>query len=85
MNFLKKYENLNKKKAFLIITEILIWSGSAISPSTMSLKNPSIGILLTSSTALLTSSAILITNEYIGKLKLHYTKLRLDNFFYNSI
>ena len=42
----------------------------------MSLKNPSIGILLTSSTALLTSLAILITNEYISKLKLRYTKLR---------
>ena len=42
----------------------------------MSLINPSIGIVLTSSTALLTSIAILITNEYISKLKLRYTKLR---------
>ena len=42
----------------------------------MSLINPSIGIVLTSSTALLTSLAILITNEYISKLKLRYTKLR---------
>ena len=42
----------------------------------MSLLNPSIGIVLTSSTALLTSLAILITNEYISKLKLRYTKLR---------
>ena len=42
----------------------------------MSLKNPSNGIILTSSTALLTSFAILITNEYISKLKLRYTKLR---------
>ena len=41
----------------------------------MSLPNPSIGIVLTSSTALLTSLAILITNEYISKLKLRYTKL----------
>ena len=54
----------------------MIGSGSAISTSTMSLINPSIGILLTSSTALLTSLAILITNEYISKLKLPYTKLR---------
>ena len=60
----------------LIITEILIGSGSAIWTSTMSLKIPIIGILLTSSTALLTSLAILITNEYISKLKLRYTKLR---------
>ena len=54
----------------------MIGSGSAISTSTMSLINPSIGILLTSSTALLTSLAILITNEYISNLKLRYTKLR---------
>ena len=50
-------------------------SGSAISTSTMLLINPSIGIVLTSSTALLTSLAILITNDYISKLKLRYTKL----------
>ena len=54
----------------------MIGSGSAISTSTMSLINPSIGIVLTSSTALLTSLAILITNECISKLKLRYTKLR---------
>ena len=72
----KKYKSLNKKKVLLIITEILIGSGSAISTSTMSLLNPSIGIVLTSSTGLLTSLAILITNEYISKLKLRYTKLR---------
>ena len=59
----------------LIITEILIGSGSAISTSTRSIINPSIGIVSTSSTALLTSIAILITNEYITKLKLCYTKL----------
>ena len=72
----KKYKSLNKKKVLLIITEILVGSGSAISTSTMSIINPSIGIVLTSSTALLTSLAILITNEYISKLKLRYTKLR---------
>ena len=67
---------MNTKKVLLIITELLIGSGSAVSMSTMSLINPSIGIMLTSSTALLTSLAILITNEYISKLRLHYTKLR---------
>ena len=72
----KKYKSLNKKKVLLIITEILIGSGSAILTSTMSLIYPSIGIVLTSSTALLTSLASLITNEYISKLKLRYTKLR---------
>ena len=72
----KKHKSLNKKKILLIITEKLVGSGSAIGTSKMSLANPSIGILLTSSTALLTSLAILITNEYISKLKLRYTKLR---------
>ena len=42
----------------------------------MSLINPGIGIVLTSSTALLTGIAILITNEHISKLKIRYTKLR---------
>ena len=72
----KKYKSLNKKKALLIITETLIESGSSVSTSTMSLLNPSISRVLTSSTALLTSIAILITNEYISKLKLRYRKLR---------
>ena len=62
--FKKKYKSLNKRKVLLIISEIVIGSGSAVSTSAMSLINPSIGIVLTSSTALLTSRAILITNEY---------------------
>ena len=69
------YKPLNKKKILFFISEILIGSGSAISTSTMSIKIPSIGILLTSSTASLTSLAILITNEYNSNLKLRYTKL----------
>ena len=60
----------------LIITEILVGSGSAIGTSTMSSLNPIIGIVLPSSTALLTSIAILITNEYNSKLKIRFTKLR---------
>ena len=62
----KEYKSLNKKKILLIVSEILIGSGSAISTSTMSLINPSNGIVLTFSTAFLTSLAILITNEYIS-------------------
>ncbi len=81
-NYKKKYKSLNRKKVLLTITEILVGSGSAIGTSTMSLLNPSIGIVLTSSTALSTSLEILITNEYISKLKLRYTKLRdWINFF----
>ena len=67
---------MNKKKILLIITEILLGSGSAIGTSTMSLIDPSIGVVLTSSSALLTSIAILITNENISKLKVRYTELR---------
>ena len=72
----KKYKSLNKKKILLIITEILVGSESAIATSTMSLISPSIGVVLTSSSALLTSIAIVITNEYISKLKIRYTNLR---------
>ena len=72
----KKYKSLNKKKVLLIITEKLVGSGSAIGTLTMSLLNPSIGVVLTSSSALLTSLAILITNEDILKLKIRYTKLK---------
>ena len=54
----------------------MIGSRPAIGTSTMSLINPSIGVVLTSSSALLTSIVILITNEYISKLKIRYTKLR---------
>ena len=72
----KKYKNLNKKKVLLIITEILVGTGSAFGTSTMGLINPGVGIIISSSTALLTSIAILITNEYISKLKIRYTKLR---------
>ena len=72
----KKFTSLNKKKVIIIITEILLESGSAITTSTMSLLNQSIGLVLTCSTALLTSIAILKTNEYISKSNIRYTKFR---------
>ena len=61
----KIYKSLNKKKILLIITEILVGTGSAVGSSTMGLINPGAGIIVSSSTALLTSIAILKTNEYI--------------------
>ena len=60
----------------LVITEILIGSGSATGSSTMGLIDPGAGIIILSSTALLTSIAILITNEYISTLRIRYSKLR---------
>ena len=44
-SYKKKYKSINKKKILLIITEILVGSGSAISTSTMSIINPSIGLV----------------------------------------
>ena len=72
----KLYKSLNKKKILLIITEMLVGTGSAVGSSTMGLINPSLGIVISSSTAFLTSIAILITNEYISKMKIRYTKLK---------
>ena len=69
-------KSLNKMKILLIITEILVGTGSAVGSSTMGFINPSVGIVISSSTALLTSIAILITNQYISKLKTRYTNLR---------
>ena len=67
---------MNKKRTLLIITEILIRSGSATGSSTVGSVNPGAGIIISSSTAMLTSIAILMTNEDISKLKIRYTKLR---------
>ena len=66
----KKYKSLNKKKKLLIVTEILVGSGSVIGSPAMSIISPGPAIIISSSTALLTSIAILITNEYISKLKI---------------
>ena len=63
-------------KVLINIFEFFLRSGSAILTSTVSLANPSIGVKLTSSTALLTGIASLITNELISKLKIRFTKLR---------
>ena len=68
MNIIRRNVEYRVKKVILNITENLLGSGSAITTSNLSLVNPSVGIVLTSSTALLSSIAILITNEYISKL-----------------
>ena len=73
----KQHRILNKKKVLLYFTETFLGLGSAITTSTMSLLKTSFGIVLIFSTAPSTSFAILITNEYISKLKLRYSKLRV--------
>ena len=70
MNIIRRIINHQKKKVIKNITEILIESGSLISFSTLSMTNPSAGIIISSSTASLTSTAVLNTKEDISKLKI---------------
>ena len=72
----KKYKNLNKKKMFMILSEILIGVGglSVSSGLTISGIAPA-GMITTSGISFLTSISTLITNEYFPKLKIRYTKL----------
>ena len=60
----------------VIVTELLIGGVSAISTSTMGLINPSVGIVVSSSTPLFTSIAILILTEYNSILKIRYNKIK---------
>ena len=64
-----------KKKVILIITEILTALGLAVTTSTLSILNPSVGVVWISSTALLTSVAILIMYERISKIKRRFTNI----------
>ena len=55
---------------------MFLGSGSPRTTSSLSLINPSICIVLVSSTALLTSIAILVTNEHVSNIGIRFTKLR---------
>ena len=68
-------KSLSEKKVLLKVTEKLKGSESTSCTSTMPLVNPSLGIVLTSSTALSGSIATLITNEYIPKINIRLTRL----------
>ena len=77
----KKYKSRNKKKAYIIILEILtgvagVSTGSALSVTGL---GSSIGIPKASSTVFLASMATLITNKYFSKMKIRYTRLRNHN------
>ena len=54
----ERYESSSKKNIMLHITEILLGSGSRIITSKISNINPSVGIVISSSTASLTSIVI---------------------------
>ena len=71
----KKYKSLNKKKILLIITEILVSTGSAIGSSTMSLINPGAGIIISSSSAYYD-----ILQTYFGQENIHLPYMNTDSF-----
>ena len=50
----------NEKKILMIVTKHLFGSGSTITTFTLSIFIPSVGVILSSGTALITSIAILI-------------------------
>ena len=57
----------------------MIASASTLSSITLARLNPSVGNIISNSTALLKSIAILVTNENIPDLKIRYTKLQNRN------
>ena len=61
----KNFKTLIRKNVFLFITELSLGGASTKNTSTLSVTNPSAGIIISSSTTLLISIAILITNEQI--------------------
>ena len=74
--YYKKKQKSFKKRRFFNYHENLIGPGTTLTSSILSLNNPSVGNVISGSTALLTSIAILSTNENISKLNFRYTKLR---------
>ena len=79
----KKYKSLNKKKISLVLSVILIGSGSILTSSTLSNIIPSIVNVVSSSTVFVTY----INHECIHmKTKFTISKTKvLDKFLYNSI
>ena len=59
----KKYKSSNKKNVWLIITEILIGSGSEFGSSSMALINPSAGICIMEKT-----SSVVLNEQTLFKL-----------------
>ena len=55
---------------------MFIGLGATIASSILSLLNPSVGVIISTRTALITSVAFIITIGYISKLKIRFTKLR---------
>ena len=69
----KEDKNLDEKIPKFFIRDFLLGSATTITTSKLSLLNPSVGIIISSSTAILTSIATFFTKEYFSQLKIRYT------------
>ena len=67
------------KNVFKIVSQFFTGSSSNLVSPTLSIINPSIAVPIASSSALIASIAISIKNKCISKLKIRFTKLRLDS------
>ena len=69
--------NLNKKKVFMIVSEILIGSVGLSVGSGLTISGLApVGFLCASSISFLLSISILFTKENLSELKIRYSKLR---------
>ena len=67
----KKYKSLNKKKIFMIVSEILIGVGGLSVGSGLTISGLApFGIMCASSISFSSSISTLITNEYFSKMKI---------------
>ena len=77
MNIIKIYKSLNKKKVYMIVSEILIGGVGLTVGSGLTISGLApVGIMCAGSISFLPSVSTLVTNEYISKLKIRYKKLR---------
>ena len=75
-SYKKKFKSLNKKKVFMIVSEILIAGVGLIVRSGLTISELAPGgVLCAGSISFLSSISTLITNEYISNLKIRYAKL----------
>ena len=73
----KEYKKLNKKKVFMIVSEILLGSfGLGVGSGLTTSRLAPVGIMSCSSISFLSSILTLITIEYFSEMKIRYPKLR---------
>ena len=65
-----------KRKGFYLTADFLIAGGSTKTSCTLSIVNPSVDFVISSSTALLTGIAIFFKNEFLSKIKKKINKMR---------